>query len=190
MFFSGVAPPNLRTEDDFDAGCKYHVASNVGYVRYFTAHIYEFQFYKVLCEVSGQYVPGDPNKPLHRCNFYGILPQTSHHLQNIKHSTIPGSKEAGQKLLSMLRLGSSKPWKEVIEVMTGEPKMDTAAFREYFTPLEKWLKEENEKNGVTVGWKVDDFDRFCEAKAGASAATATATLLVTTILAAITVLFS
>ena len=73
VFFSGVAPPNLRTEEDFDAGCKYHVASNVGYVRYFTAHIYEFQFYKVLCEVSGQYVPGDPNKPLHRCNFYGMF---------------------------------------------------------------------------------------------------------------------
>ncbi len=45
----------------------------MGYVRYFTAHIYEFQFYKVLCEVSGQYVPGDPSKPLNRCNFYGEL---------------------------------------------------------------------------------------------------------------------
>ena len=74
---------------------------------------------------------------------------------------ITGSKEAGEKLLSMLKLGSSKPWKEVIEVMTGEPKMDTAAFREYFMPLEKWLKEENERNGVTLGWKVDDFDKFC-----------------------------
>jgi len=143
MDIQGVAPPNLRTEEDFDAGCKYHVAANVGYVRYFTAHIYEFQFYKTLCEVSGQYVPGDPNKPLHRCNFYG-------------------SKKAGQKLLSMLKLGSSKPWKEVIEVMTGEPKMDTAAFREYFMPLENWLREENKKNDVTVGWKVNDFDNLCE----------------------------
>ena len=103
---------------------------------------------------------------------------------------ITGSKEAGQKLLSMLKLGSSKPWKEVIEVMTGEPKMDTGAFREYFMPLEKWLKEENERNGVTVGWKVDDFDKFCEAKAGASASSGSGTtiLLVSTALAAITVL--
>ena len=75
---------------------------------------------------------------------------------------ISGSKEAGQKLLSMLKLGRSKPWKEVMEVMTGEPKMDTAAFREYFMPLENWLLEENKKNGVTIGWKVNDFDHLCE----------------------------
>ena len=33
--------------------------------------------------------------------------------------------------------------------MTGTPKMDTRAYREYFAPLEKWLikknKEENNK---------------------------------------------
>jgi len=142
MDIQGVAPPNMRTEEDFDAGSKYHVAADAGYVRYFTAHIYEFQFYKALCEVSGQYVPGDPNKPLHRCNFYG-------------------SEEAGKKLLSMLELGESKPWKEVMEVMTGEPKMDTAAFREYFKPLEEWLKEENERTGVTIGWKSKDLTEVC-----------------------------
>lgn len=67
----GIAPPNQRTEEHFDAGAKYHVAADVGYVRYFTAHIYEFQFYRALCLVSGEYVPDDPSKPLHRCNFYG-----------------------------------------------------------------------------------------------------------------------
>lgn len=67
----GVAPPNQRNEEDFDAGAKYHVAGDVGYVRYFTAHIYEFQFYRELCLVSGEYVPNDIEKPLHRCNFYG-----------------------------------------------------------------------------------------------------------------------
>ena len=68
---------------------------------------------------------------------------------------------AGQKLLTMLELGASKPWKEVMEVMTGEPKMDTAAFREYFKPLEEWLKEENERTGVTVGWKNKDLEEVC-----------------------------
>ena len=68
---------------------------------------------------------------------------------------------AGQKLLTMLELGKSKPWKEVMEVMTGEPKMDTAAFREYFKPLEEWLKEENERTGVTVGWKNKDLKEVC-----------------------------
>jgi peptidyl-dipeptidase A len=43
----------------------------------------------------------------------------------------------------MLHLGKSKPWKDIMEMMTGVPKMDTAAFREYFAPLEKWLTKYN-----------------------------------------------
>ena len=49
----GLTPPNKRSYLDFDAGSKYHVSADVGYVRYFTAFIYEFQFYKALCEESG-----------------------------------------------------------------------------------------------------------------------------------------
>ena len=62
----------------------------------------------------------------------------------------------------MLSLGASKPWKEVMAVMTGEPRMDTAAFREYFMPLENWLKEENARNGVHVGWKTKNLDHYCK----------------------------
>ena len=115
---------------------------------------------------------------------YHMVVQSHFH----KEFFISGSKEAGQKLLSMLKLGSSKPWKEVIEVMTGEPKMDTAAFREYFMPLENWLREENKNNGVTVGWKVKDFDHLCEGTAGGATTTTSAFLV--TILLAITVLLS
>ena len=68
---------------------------------------------------------------------------------------------AGEKLLSMLKIGASKPWKDVMEVMTGEPKMDTAAIREYFKPLEEWLEEENARTGVTVGWKAKDINEMC-----------------------------
>ena len=46
-----------------------------------------------LCCV-GKYVKGDPSKPLHQCNFYG-------------------SVDAGDKLREMLKLGASRPWKEV-----------------------------------------------------------------------------
>ena len=67
----GIAPPGERSEEHFDAGAKFHVAANVGYVRYFTAFIYEFQFYRSMCLASGQYDPEDPKKPLHLCNFYG-----------------------------------------------------------------------------------------------------------------------
>ena len=47
--------------------------------------------------MDGPLDPEDPLKPLHRCNFYG-------------------SKEAGNKLDSMLKLGASKPWKDAMEV--------------------------------------------------------------------------
>ena len=85
---------------------------------------------------------GDPSKPLHLCNLYG-------------------SKEAGAKLGEMLKMGKSKPWKEAMEVMTGQPDMSTDAMREFFLPLEKWLKKENKKNGVRVGWDHDDSSVMC-----------------------------
>ena len=137
------------------------MAADIGYIRYFIAFIIQFQFYKVLCEVSGQYVKGDPDKPLHRCNFYGMLSCRENCYMKCISVVISGSKEAGDKLMTMLELGSSKPWKEVMEVMTGQPKVDTAAYREYFRPLEKWLKEENERNGVSVGWKAKDLKEVC-----------------------------
>eukprot|EP00096_Caligus_rogercresseyi_P012149 TRINITY_DN5005_c0_g1_i1.p1 TRINITY_DN5005_c0_g1~~TRINITY_DN5005_c0_g1_i1.p1 ORF type:complete len:671 (-),score=146.93 TRINITY_DN5005_c0_g1_i1:391-2403(-) len=135
----GIAPPEVRYDEEgyFDAGAKYHVAFGAGYIRYFTAFIYQFQFYKAMCLESGHYVPGDPEKPLHRCNYYG-------------------SKEAGNKLKEMLKLGSSVHWRKAMKVMTGKEEMDTSAFREYFLPLEKWLTQENRKNNVTIGWKIKE----------------------------------
>jgi len=52
----------------------------------------------------------------------------------------------------MLRLGKSKPWKEIMKIMTGTPGMDTGAYREYFAPLEKWLIKKNKegKNKVVM----------------------------------------
>jgi len=139
----GLTPPSKRSYKDFDAGSKYHVANDVGYVRYFTAFIYEFQFYRSICLESGEYVPGDKSKPLHRCNFYG-------------------SKAAGDKMREMLKLGASKPWKEAMRTMTGKPDMDSSALREYFAPLEEWLKEENKKNGVQVNWGNFEMGQVCE----------------------------
>ena len=62
----------------------------------------------------------------------------------------------------MLTLGASRPWKEAMKVMTGEPKMDTDAIREYFAPLELWLRVENKKNGVTVGWEHSNAEVMCK----------------------------
>jgi peptidyl-dipeptidase A len=116
--YQGVAPPAARTEADFDAGAKMHVPANVPYVRYFLARIYQFQFYKAMCDASGY------KGPLNRCSFYG-------------------SKAAGEKLNTMLQAGQSRPWQETLKEMTGTDHLDAQAMLDYFAPLYQWLKEQN-----------------------------------------------
>lgn len=43
----------------------------------------------------------------------------------------------------MLSLGSSKPWPDVMEIMTGQRKMDVGPLMDYFQPLTDWLEKEN-----------------------------------------------
>ncbi len=123
--YQGIAPPGTRTEDDFDAAAKYHVAANVPYTRYFLAHIQQFQFHRALCQAAGQ------TGPLNRCSIYD-------------------SKEAGAKLSAMLAMGVSKPWPDAMEALTGTRQMDATAILDYFAPLQKWLDEQN--RGVKAGW--------------------------------------
>jgi peptidyl-dipeptidase A len=125
--YQGVVPPVERTEMDFDPGAKYHVPANVPYMRYFLARILQFQFQRALCREAG--IQG----PLHRCSIYG-------------------NKAAGEKLNKMLAMGSSKPWPEALETLTGEKQMDARALADYFAPLKVWLDEQNKKNGYAVGW--------------------------------------
>lgn len=118
--YQGVAPPAPRTEQDFDAGAKYHVPANTPYARYFLAAILQFQFHRALCREAGF------NGPLYQCSIYG-------------------NKKAGEKLKQMLAMGLSKPWQEALKTMTGEDKMDATAIIDYFAPLKQWLDEENKK---------------------------------------------
>ncbi len=116
--YQGVAPPAPRSEQDFDAGAKYHVAANVPYARYFLAHVLQFQFHRALCREAGY------RGPLHRCSIYG-------------------NKQAGAKLKQMLAMGQSRPWPEALKALTGEDRMDATAILDYFAPLKKWLDEQN-----------------------------------------------
>jgi peptidyl-dipeptidase A len=118
--YQGIAPPEARSEQNFDAWAKYHVAANVPYSRYFLAAVLQFQFHRALCKEAG--VTG----PLHRASIYG-------------------NKAAGAKLQKMLELGQSKPWPEALKALTGEDKMDATAILDYFAPLKKWLDEQNAK---------------------------------------------
>ncbi|MBB5517647.1 M2 family metallopeptidase [Amphiplicatus metriothermophilus] len=116
--YQGIRPPAERGADAFDPGSKYHVPNNVPYMRYFLAHILQFQFYKAACDQIGW------EGPLHRCSFYG-------------------SKEVGEKFKAMLEMGASRPWPEALEAFTGSRQMDGSAVVEYFAPLMDWLKEQN-----------------------------------------------
>ena len=116
--YQGVTAPVERSENDFDAGAKYHVAANVPYSRYFIAHILQFQLHRALCREAGY------KGPLNRCSIYG-------------------NKRAGEKLRQMLAMGLSRPWPEALKAMTGEDKMDATAILDYFAPLKKWLDEQN-----------------------------------------------
>lgn len=53
----------------------------------------------------------------------------------------------------MLQMGSTKPWPDAMEVLTGQRQMDASGLLEYFEPLHEWLKKENERTGEYIGWE-------------------------------------
>ena len=121
--YQRVAPPVDRTEADFDAGAKNHIPTNVPYARYFLARVYQFQFFKAMCDASGY------KGPLNRCSFYG-------------------SKEAGAKLQKMLQAGQSQTWQQTLKEMTGTDHLDAQPMLDYFAPLYAWLKEQNKTSAT------------------------------------------
>lgn len=126
--YQGLKPPVERTENDFDPGAKYHIASNVPYLRYFGSFMAQFQFQQAMCDAKNH------TGPLFKCDVYQ-------------------SKEAGELLKSMLSLGCSKPWPEAMQEMTGQKDFRPDAILKYFDPLLKWLKKENKKHKNKAGWK-------------------------------------
>ncbi|XP_031773861.1 angiotensin-converting enzyme [Apis florea] len=134
--YAGIKPPVLRSEDDFDPGAKYHIPANIPYIRNFVAGVLQFQLYRALCQAAGQRSVDDFRRPLHRCDFYR-------------------SPEAGRILGKIMERGSSVPWQETLGEAIGEDKLDATALREYFRPLEDWLRTENLRTGDVVGWSYD-----------------------------------
>lgn len=124
--YQGISAPVARTEADFDPGAKYHVPANTPYMRYFLAHILQFQFQRSLCEAAGF------NGPLHECSVYG-------------------NKQAGEKFWAMLGKGGSQPWPQTLKELTGSEEMDASAIIDYFAPLNSWLQRQNA--GKDCGWQ-------------------------------------
>jgi peptidyl-dipeptidase A len=122
--YQGVSRPAPIAEGGFDAGAKFHVASDTPYARYFLAHLLQFQFHRALCREAGY------SGPLNRCSIYG-------------------NRQAGAKFQQMLAMGKAKPWPEALKAVTGEDRIDAGAMLDYFAPLKAWLDEQNKQLAVT-----------------------------------------
>ncbi|KAL8561905.1 hypothetical protein ACOMHN_046695 [Nucella lapillus] len=133
--YQGISPPVARTPEDFDPGAKYHIPGNTPYIRYFASFVLQFQFQQALCQAAGH------TGPLHNCDVFH-------------------SKPAGELLRSMLRKGSSQPWPDVLEAMTGQRKMDAGALLDYFSPLQHWLEQNNAQERLGWTWQCPDNDRL------------------------------
>ncbi|CAF3377770.1 unnamed protein product [Rotaria socialis] len=128
VYYGGVMAAVDRSDEvNFDAGAKYHIPSNVPYLRYFIAHILQFQFYRAMCRLQGV------TERLHMCDIYG-------------------NKFVGAKFKEMLAMGSSKSWQDILKVLTGEDRLESKAILDFFSPLHTWLKAENLARGYPVGW--------------------------------------
>ena len=123
--YQGIVPPGPRPADAFDPGAKYHVPGNTPYMRYFLAHIYQFQFHRAACAQAGW------DGPLHRCSVYD-------------------EAEMGRRFNAMMEMGQSKPWPDALEAFTGERQTDASAIADYFAPLNTWLTAQNK--GEQCGW--------------------------------------
>ncbi len=123
--YQGLKAPGVRPADAFDPGAKYHIPGNTPYMRYFLAHVLQFQFHKAACEQAGF------EGPLHRCSVYG-------------------NELVGDKFNAMMEMGASKPWPDALEAFTGTREMDGSAILEYFGPVMTYLQEENKDR--TCGW--------------------------------------
>ena len=123
----GVKAPVPRSKEDLDPPSLYHINQDWDMMRYFTRTILQFRFAESLCKLA------DHDGPLHQCDF-------------------SGSTKAGNALKKMLQLGSSKPWQDALQSLTGERKMSAKPILNYFKPLYDWLVTTNEENGDSVGW--------------------------------------
>ncbi|CAL4084816.1 unnamed protein product [Meganyctiphanes norvegica] len=131
LWAQGVTPPIPRDDNDFDAGGKYHIPAGMPYIKNFLAMVLQFQLHSELCRVSGH------QGPLHRCNLHG-------------------SRKAGRLLSSVMRLGKSRPWNEVISTLTGgrNNTFEAKPMLEYFSQLHNWLKSQNRDE--YIGWNSDE----------------------------------
>ena len=122
--FQGVEPPSDRGEEFCDAATKTHINDNPAYYySYAIATVLKFQLHEHIARKILK-------QPPQSCNY-------------------ANSRETGDFLRGIMRLGGTEDWRKVLRDATGE-ELSTRAMVDYYRPLTKWLEEQNK--GRKIGW--------------------------------------
>ncbi|XP_075549804.1 angiotensin-converting enzyme-like [Dermacentor variabilis] len=124
--YEGIRSPSDTQTGSFRSPADYDFRAHMNRIRSMCSFVVQMQIVKYLC--------GGANRtgPLHECDVFG-------------------SEDAGRRLVSILRLGSSKPLADLMEMISeGQRKtMDASATLEYFLPVMEWMQDNSESH---VGW--------------------------------------
>ena len=120
--YQGIVPPTERGEDYCDPATKTHIIDD-------PAQYYDYALSSVILHQLHKYICGEIlHQDVHQANYYGNL-------------------QVGRYLNSILQLGATRDWALVMRQATGE-ELSSAALLEYFSPLQKWLEQENEGRDI------------------------------------------
>lgn len=137
--YAGVAPPTDRGDNAYDFPFKFYMElTNNKQAEKFMTEVLGYQFYERLCQISGQFSRTSPSEPINNCDFYR-------------------SKEVGNALKKMMRLGSSKSMSEVLATIFPEnPSVSGESLIEYYAPMKNWLESVNREEKARLGWVRSD----------------------------------
>lgn len=122
--YQGIVPPSERGEEFTDAASKTHINDDPAqYYDYAISELILFQLHEHICDKILKQHPSD-------CNYYG-------------------SQDVGHYLKSILEIGSTRDWREVLKEKTGSDLSAKAMLR-YFEPLMEHLKKVNAGRKHTI----------------------------------------
>ena len=123
--YQGIAPPGLRGEDHCDPVTKTHISDD-------PAQYYDYALSEVLLHQLHRYICRELlHQDVHAANYYGSQP-------------------VGHYLRSILEVGATRNWRQLVIDATGED-LSSEALLEYYAPLREWLVAQN--TGRDVGFR-------------------------------------
>jgi peptidyl-dipeptidase A len=122
--YQGIVPPEPRGEEFCDAATKTHINDNPAeYYKYSIAFAVKYQLHM---HIAKKILSQDP-----------------------RNTSFKGNKQIGAFLYNIMKQGATRDWRRVIRDATGE-EFSGHAMLEYYEPLTKYLKEQNQ--GREIGW--------------------------------------